>query len=131
MKQIAEYPPIYEKARKVFDIDGRNVIFAYGDAIYNPRGVIITPDLEVHEGVHLKQQAAIGGPEIWWDRYLSDPKFRLEQEVEAYRAQYAYFIRHNKNRQQQFDFLKRIAGDLSSSMYRCDIHFHEAMRRIR
>lgn len=131
MKEIKEYPPIYEEARKVFDIDGRNVIFALGDAIYNPRGVIITPDLEVHEGTHGRQQEEAGGPEIWWQKYLYDPKFRLEQEIEAYRNQYAFFCKRNKNPQQRFDLLKRVAGDLSSPMYKVDITFHEAMRRIR
>lgn len=131
MREIVEYPPIYDRARQLFDIDRRAVVFAWDDAIYNPRGVILTPDLIAHEAVHGEQQRRYGSPEQWWERYLTDPKFRLEQEVEAYRVQYATFCHKNKNRQQRFDLLKRISADLSSPMYQCDITFGEAMRRIR
>jgi len=65
------------------------VVYAWEDRVYSPSGAELPPELEVHESVHFDQQAAQGGAEMWWAKYLRDPAFRLEQEVEAYRAQIA------------------------------------------
>jgi hypothetical protein len=130
MKIVHDRPPIYEKACAVFDIRGRNVVFTYGDAIYNPSNVIISDDLEAHEAVHARQQKAIGGPAIWWDRYLKDAAFRREQELEAYRVQYAFYRSKEQDRNKRFNFLKRLAADLSSSIYRCGISSMAAMIKI-
>jgi hypothetical protein len=86
-KVSKEKPPMYERAKKEFgvDWDRDRVIFTYGDTAYCKDGGM-SPDLVVHEKVHMKQQLEIG-KDIWWDKYFADPNFRLEQELEAYGAQ--------------------------------------------
>lgn len=127
---VRGFPPIYEEAAKRFNIRGRKVVFAWGDKIYDPFDANIGPDLEVHEAVHGEQQKAIGGPEIWWHKYFIDANFRLEQEIQAYRAQYKFFCKQYRDRNQQTQFLSRIAGDLST-MYDLPITRAEAMHRIK
>ena len=61
------------------------VIFTYGDMIYCNQELSI--GLCAHELTHVFQQLKMG-KEKWWEQYLKDDKFRLEQEVEAYRQQY-------------------------------------------
>lgn len=87
------FPPHFEEIQLLFPISKENpAIFCYGDTIHNPYGKEITPDLECHESVHSKQQG--DDPDGWWRKYLTDPQFRLEQELEAYGEQYAFAKRH-------------------------------------
>ena len=79
MKIIRDYPPNIEAIRAEFELNPR-VVFTYGETIYNPGGGKITDDLMVHEETHAKQQG--DDPGAWWDRYLVDVDFRLNQEVE-------------------------------------------------
>lgn len=130
MRIVYGYPPIYEEAAKVFDIRGKPVIFAWGDTIYNPGRAHIPAHLEEHEATHGRQQMRLGGPEIWWQRYLHESEFRLEQEIEAYQVQYRYFCRTVSNRGERAAFLRKIAGDMASEIYRCNISLPEAARRI-
>lgn len=131
MKEVHDFPPIYDEASKLFDLRGRNVVFAYGDAIYNPAKVVMDDDLMVHESVHLMQQKAMGGPEKWWRRYLDDPAFRLAQEIPAYKVQYQYYCTRVKGREQRYQFLSRLAADLSSPMYKCPISYMAAIMAIK
>lgn len=71
----------------------RGTIFAYGDTIHAKNPSRITPDVEAHELVHLEQQRVIG-KDIWWDMYLKNPDFRCKQEVQAYKAQLEYALKH-------------------------------------
>jgi hypothetical protein len=83
-------PPNYARIVETFGPLPPSVVFAYGDTIYAPGASgPLPPDLVVHEETHFRQQAEVGGPATWWERYLADPEFRLLQEVEAYRAQIA------------------------------------------
>lgn len=86
---LRQYPPNFAEIVAVMGDSSRRAVFAYGDAIYAPTGRQPTPDMVAHEETHLRQQADSGGAVAWWDRYLADRAFRLEQEVEAYRAQIA------------------------------------------
>jgi len=83
-----EYPPNYKDIVDTLGTPSDHVIYCYGDTIYNPSGKEITPDFEIHEKVHSKQQG--GAPDLWWDKYLTDSGFRLNQEIEAYGAQYQF-----------------------------------------
>lgn len=90
MKFSTEKPPIYEKCRKLFGIDwDKGIIFTYGDTIHCKYPLDHRPDLIAHEKTHIEQQKE-KGPDAWWDRYFLDPRFRLSQEVEAYRNQLKY-----------------------------------------
>jgi len=84
-----ELPPewIYKKCVKRFGADfWKGTNFAYGNIIYGP--IDPKPDIMLHECVHLSQQAKFKSPDDWWKKYFSDSAFRLEQEKEAYSAQW-------------------------------------------
>src|SRR3954452_1929234 len=88
MNIVNDWPPNIELIRKHFPI-GPHTIFTYGDCIYNPRNTELDQHIIRHEAVHCEQQAEYGAA-AWWDRYIADPAFRLEQELEAYRAQWQF-----------------------------------------
>lgn len=85
---VRDVPPNYAEIKAAFN-PGPTAVFAYGDTIYSPLSDQLPADLIAHERVHFRQQAELGGPDAWWRRYIDDPQFRLEQEVQAYREQYA------------------------------------------
>jgi len=82
-KILMREPPNIDKINAVFDVRGKGVLFAYGDAIYNPMCVPVQTYIAAHEKIHLRQQSEIG-PEAWWDRYLTEMEFRYEQELAAH-----------------------------------------------
>jgi hypothetical protein len=128
MKISKEQPPNYEKILKFFDVKDENVVFAYGDTIYAPNGGDIPEHLVVHEVRHSKQQGT--DPEGWWDKYLVDAEFRLEQEVQAYASQYVYIKRLYKTSTAD-QFLDKLASDLSSKIYGNIVIFDKARSRIK
>lgn len=87
------------------------VCFTYGDLIYADTDKL-PKDVEIHENVHKRQQQK---PHEWWERYNVDLKFRYEQELEAYRAQYKYLKSVNKIK--AFEMAKVFAKQLSGDMY--------------
>ncbi len=117
MKILKEVPiQLLVKIREAgMDPDVRYTVFTYGDILYNPGGGDIPDDLMVHEETHTKQQSAF--PDEWWDKYLTDKSFRLEQETEAYANQYDYYCSKHKDYYKQQKFVERLASDLSSSLY--------------
>lgn len=95
-----ERPPNFDRIVEVFPFAIKpGVIFAYGPDIYNPSGVEIPPALVSHELVHQTRQLAQRGPEVWWERYLSENEFRYFEELlahaEEYRAQVKAFMDRN------------------------------------
>lgn len=95
MKVIKAFPPNYQAINDAFNVRGRNVIFCYGDRIYNPAGVMVGPDLVAHESVHSEQQKAyFDSVEAWWGRYIADPAFRLAEEIPAHQAEFKYWRQH-------------------------------------
>jgi len=112
MKVSDQLPPNYSDIASTFQLSGFNAVFTYGDTLYNPTGLPISDDLMAHEEVHAKQQT---NPEEWWSRYLSNPEFRLEQELEAYRAQYKSLA--DRPRPERRWFLREFAKNLSSKLY--------------
>jgi len=116
MKIVNEYPPNYKDICKAFDIkDREGIIFTYGDTVYYPQGGELAQHLKVHEATHVQQQKAMGAKE-WWDKYLVDPEFRLQQELQAYRAQYG-IIKKIRNWREQEWLISAISADLASEMY--------------
>lgn len=115
MKIVEAYPPNFKEIVEV--IPGAlqtGIVFTYGDTIYNPSKADVEDHLEAHESVHVEQQK--DGAEAWWTEYLKNPKFRLEQEIEAYRAQYK-MVYKTYGRQNAAFLLKQISDDLSGTMY--------------
>lgn len=127
MKVINQPPPNYEEIKKHFPNSdfNRGVLFTYGDTCYCKE---ITPDLYVHEQVHTEQQT---NPEEWWARYYIDPQFRLEQELEAYRAQWKYLDHAFKDRNKKNDLVRQIAQQLSGPLYNNIIDFDEALALVK
>jgi hypothetical protein len=109
-------PPNYAELVEAFNPDARTV-FAWDGTIYVPEGCAdrLPPDLVAHERVHFDQQQAVGGPETWWRLYIDDPTFRLEQEVEAYRAQWRALKARPKR--ERFTRLYVMVCDLGGPMY--------------
>lgn len=129
MKIVEEYPPNYNEIFQVFpNLEEHRPIFAYGDTIYNPFKVKVTPDLEVHESTHTKQQG--NSPEIWWTKYLFDKHFRLEQEIEAYGEQLRFI--QGKVGGKLYDWVKqKMAEALSGELYGNLLTYGEAESKIR
>ena len=130
MKIKIEHPPNYLEIIKHFDVaKNKNVVFTYGDTLYNPNCGIIQSHLIAHEKTHSRQQG--DKPGKWWNEYFVDKEFRLEQEVEAYQNQYKFYCRTNKDRNLRFALLNKIARDLSSPLYKNIITYNEAMKQIK
>lgn len=119
--QITERFPLIKKR-------SMDVVFTYYPHIYIPGGRELTPDVRIHEYVHLDQQKELG-VEQWWEQYLNDDDFRLEQELQAYGTQLAMF---KEIPNKVFEYHKdRLARDLSSEVYGNIISFGEAVSKIR
>lgn len=108
----------------------RDIVVTYFDGIYtaNP----MPTDLFVHECVHYRRQGD-GENELaakdWCLRYCDDPEFRYQEELLAYREQYR-FIRSKTNRPVAFEHAKRLAQDLSGTMYGNLCSFEKALSDI-
>lgn len=130
MKILDQFPPNIREIRKKFPVvDVNKPIFAWGDSIFNPYGREITPDLEHHESIHMRQQGNM--PEIWWYDYLRDEAFRFSQELEAYGEQYAYVKRAGIKGKLLEWGLEKMAEALSSDMYGTMCTSNEAKCKIK
>lgn len=129
---VATLPPNYAEIVKAMgsevSFENGNV-FAYGNKIHSNSE--LSPDLYVHECVHIRQQRTFGKPELWWKKYLSDKSFRKEQEIEAYREQYWFYKSRVKDRNTQARFLHRLSTELSSVLYGRIVSYNEALRLLR
>lgn len=144
MRILETLPPNWQKIKGTFSrAKEEQAVFCYGDVLHNPFGAMITRDLEIHEAVHSKQQGK--DPDKWWDRYISDQKFRLEQEIEAYGLQ-LYHLKTTKVKKKDETgkevelylpnrvtswYLDMIAKTLSGPLYGNVIDYHKAHTRIR
>ncbi len=115
MKIINKLPPIYNKIIKSDLKPNKYTIYTYGDVIYNPNNLNIPDDLIVHESIHSRQQ--IHNVDEWWNKYLLNKEFRLNQELEAYVAQYRFICMKVKDRNQRNKILLDICNILSSEIY--------------
>lgn len=130
MKIVASRPPNFEKIAAVFPAAHREgVIFSYGDTIYSPFTINISPALMAHEAVHGVRQEAIG-VEAWWDRYLVDPEFRYFEELIAHVAEYQHLLDHAPNRNARRSALKSVAKRLSGALYGFSVSMAQAERDI-
>lgn len=129
MKILEDYPPNFALIKQGFPMLGKvEPIFCYGEVIYNPFKVKITPDLEVHEETHSKRQG--GFPDQWWYNYLNDLNFRLEEEVIAYGEQYHFIKQHMKGKLLEWG-LDKMSEALSSELYNLGISYGQARSKIR
>ena len=118
-------PPNWDKLVELFGVEWGGVVVTYGDTCYSAGP--ISQDLIVHETVHMGQQRR---PKKWWKRYYKDPTFRVEQETEAYQAQYQYLKSVVKDRNLLFKIHDKLACDLSGKVYGNCINYATAFKRI-
>lgn len=112
---IKDKPPIWDKLKSIFpNADENTVAVTYGDKIYCKEDM--SEDLLAHELTHVRQQGEMGR-DIWWDRYLSDPEFVYEMELEAYRKQLQVLNKKYKDRNKQYRLKLTIAQILSGPLY--------------
>lgn len=128
MEIIIAPPPFLDRIRQAgMGVDLSNTVFTYGNKLYNPGGREIPNHLMEHEETHERQQLAFkGGPDAWWDRYLVDVQFRLDQEVEAYRAQYRFYCDRHPNRKKREWMLNTLADALCGPLYGGLVDFKRA-----
>jgi hypothetical protein len=120
-------PPNYSEILGVFPhIADQAILFAYGDIIYNPKGVFVPEELVAHEAVHGARQ----GTEVtaWWDSYLESPEFRLLEEIPAHRAEYNAFCKAVKDRNKRARYAHAVASRLSGKLYSLDIKYKDALK---
>jgi hypothetical protein len=122
MKVIVSRPPMFDEIDRVFQVAGKPVIFSWGDRIYNPEQIVITPELMAHEKVHGERQRAMHpdieiGVVMWWAKYLVDKAFRLEEELPAHRKEYFRFTARHSNPKARRRYLSMVAERLASALY--------------
>ena len=128
---IKGIPPNLDAIQERFTATKGNlrVIYTYYPHIYVQVEAILPDDLMVHEATHLAQQE-MHLPALWWDRYLKDDEFLLEQEIQAYGNQLAYALLIGPRA--RADRLKdQLASDLASDVYGKIISFTKAETAIR
>ena len=127
MKVIIGFPPNFWKLRKAFPyiIGRKDILYAYGDRIYNPSGNPVPHPLMVHESVHGLEQDACG-VEQWWERYIAEPEFRFGQEALAHIAEYRAFCDEHKGIVLRDQYLDFISHRLASQLYGCMVRPTEA-----
>lgn len=127
-------PAILKQINKVFPhaIWENGLIVAYYPNIHvGPRSVLTKPK-EMHEFTHLLQQQNYPtGPKGWWERYLSDKDFLLEQEIQAYKVETEWHKKHTKDRNAVHRAIHGNALTLSSSIYGGIISYSEAYKLIK
>jgi hypothetical protein len=128
MEVLKDFPPNYNLIKQVFKSVG-NMLFCYGDTIYNPSGAYVDPIVIKHEEIHSRQQG--DNPEAWWQRYLIDSAFRFTQELEAYAKQYREICKKFKDKNTQARMLHTLASDLSSVSYGSVCTYNEALTSIK
>lgn len=127
MKISTDYPPNYRDILEALG-EQEGAVFCYGDTIYNPFHVNILPDIEVHETVHMRQQGE--NVPVWYHRYLTEPAFRLEQELEAYGKQYAFVKKHVPGPLRKWR-LNQMCLALSGREYGYLLSYHQAEKLIK
>ncbi len=129
MKVAYTYPPNYaEICRSIPAVKlKRNIIFTYGDTIYNPGRAGLPDHLMAHEEIHSAEQTKMGVTD-WWDNYLSSPAFRLDEELKAYRQQYRVLARYGAKLRKAVLF--KISTDLAGPMYGKIVSKDEARKLI-
>ncbi len=130
MTVIFKYPPNYAEICKALPGVKLNqgVVFTYGEDVYVPNGKPLVDHVSVHEAIHIVQQRQ-RGRDSWWEWYLMDPKFRLREEVEAYRNQWE-FLKNNYSRSDRRKILKKLAHSLCGPIYGNAVNYDEAKELI-
>lgn len=130
VKYSTEQPPVWGALVERFNPNWERTACAYGDTI-RAKHLPLPADVDAHERVHLQQQGGTAeGAAAWWEKYLSDPVFRYEQELQAYREQYRFLKKTVKDGNELTRRVYKLAADLNS-MYGLQVTQAEALRAIK
>lgn len=94
MEIVVAMPPNFELIQVALPHASHLHTYCYCGKIYNPSGKKLPIDIQYHEHIHMQQQEDFGDSDGWWNKYLMDADFRLEQELQAYGHQYAFAKNH-------------------------------------
>lgn len=128
MQILKTPPPIYLKIRQKFHVKYEDIVIAYYPNIHVREGFLPQHKIR-HEMVHINRQKEIGVVE-WWDKYLKDDKFRLTEELEAFKEEIKFiqspFCRYlESDKKLLVDILlKEISGKLYGNL----LTYEEAKR---
>lgn len=129
MRVINDYPPLFKEIAAQFPIKP-GTLFSWGDRIYYPGGGQIHPSIMAHEQVHGRRQGLLEpGIVLWWQRYMSDAKFRLDEEILGHQAELQWYL-DNKgdSRQSRRRYTAIIASKLAAPLYGRLVSVTEAKR---
>ena len=127
MKFSTSKPPIFDKLHKAFGVEwGKGLVIAYKDTIHHSQP--LHPSVIVHEQVHLNRQGK--DPDLWYENYIRNEKFRFGEELLAYHAQYDYLMDVIRDRNELAKWRWKLAVDLSGPMYGKVVSHKEAMKLI-
>lgn len=121
MKRQSDFP-LLDKYKEKFAITDRT-IFAYDKEIYS--NYELPHHLLIHELKHLEQQNRIG-VDMWVDKYLNIPEFRLNEEVEAYQAELGTIRDRNLRYRHKMDCAQKLSSDLYGNI----ITYQEALKLL-
>lgn len=152
MKIVDSNPPewIMQGCLNQFRLEPGATVWTYGDVIYAPGRASLPDHILAHEEQHARQQSnrelmlkylkleerveddKLEGKmrDAWWREFLANPRFRLEQEAEAYGAQYRFFCGCVADRNRRALFLMQIAGQLSGPLYQVAVSPVQARQMI-
>jgi len=114
--------PLLERYKELFEIN-QYTIFAYDKVIYCDYE--LPEHLQIHERRHLIRQQKMGVGE-WVEKYLTDTRFRLNEEVISYREQ----LESVKNRSARHRLRLQCANDLASPLYGNIVTLQEAIKLL-
>ena len=114
--RIADAFPHVQMARAGHKDGPTGILFAYGEDIYNPFGIVVTHWLHAHELRHCARQWQ-ADPEAWWEKYVTDPEFRYEEELLAHVEEYIAQASATKDRNMRAKLEMRTAARLVAPLY--------------
>jgi len=137
MITLPKLPPNYEMIAKAFPAvrERKDIAFTFGGILFNPSDMDIDEPFGLHEACHSLQQEKMGkgalGPDRWWKKFIADPKFRKEQELEAFAVQYKRYCELVSDRNRRACYLIKIAANFASPIYGSVVSHGEAVKLIR
>jgi len=108
---------LWELINAKFNVDGKPVIFCWGQTIHNPERIKVTRELVEHEKIHGARQGIGPDIEAWWRRYIAEPSFRFQEELPAHRAEYHAFCKRHGSQERRAQYLDCVAAKLASPLY--------------
>lgn len=138
MKIIKAFPPIFAELTRHFPIKGvTGILYAWGDRIYNPSGVSVPEWLMAHETVHGRRQLATAELSVaeaatlaWWQKYIHDHYFRLNEEVPAHQKEWEVIRGLKIPGDTKEMYLLNMANRLSGPLYNHLVGHGEALDLI-